>query len=209
MEAEERNRVLFMIDSCSREAVNGIYVACWRILLGLARYNDKQERFNVQWSHELFHSRESVGHTTSTQLPQFKELRSDQFEAFRDRLVDHAQYSRTRSRDEGPFRVLYSKLAVVVQDYQWDVPDLVSPRIQKSRSRRTKPLLTCSTKNVVYLFAEHLSEISSNCGGSEEGAELEARISREMLPPALVCQLVKKRIVVNIVWIQPAHQQVN
>ena len=172
----------------------------------LAKYNEKDERFNAQWSYELFHSRES-GHTTNTQLPQFKELRSDQLESFRDSLVDHAQCSQTHSGEVGSFRMLYNKLAAVVQDYQWDVPDLASPQIQKSRNKKTKPILTCSTKNAIYLFCENLSKMSSDCQ-TKERAELQAKISTEMLPPALVCQLVKKKIVVNIVRMKSIHDQV-
>ena len=104
--------------------------------------------------------------------------------------------------------MLYNKLAAVVQDYQWDVPDLASPRIQKSRNKKAKPVLTCSTKNIVYMFCENLSKILSGCQ-AEERTELQTKISREMLPPALVCQLVKKKIVVNIVWMKSSDDQVH
>lgn len=197
-------------------------IAAVRILLYLSRFPIREHLSRVLWNFKLFNS-EKVEKNTKTW--QFYENRSELIEKFFQSLQERLdspnsttqlKHSKLKNGSQKPVKLVYSALAAIVQDFIWDAPEIMSPIRPRKQPRvaRTKATTTSlrtnennHDKNIIIILSScptSKEDLRRFCFGSvtEEGGRESvsmATVKEQLLPPALLTQLVSKGIAVH--WV--------
>ena len=210
-------QVLFLIDSACENVkkeslhVNSLYLACCRILYHCAGFiRAKNGVDKVRWNYELFNSRIG-GVVLKKKASSFKEFRTETLERFHTDLESHFSDSTppplSSDNEMTSLKIIYNKLASVVQDYQWDMPLLMSPLPQKTsrlkrRKNRKDGISSCTqpVRNLIFLISEKLCNVEKIRSLEMSSRNLRDYIEGCLFPPPLTSQLHLKRITVHAVW---------
>lgn len=186
-------QVVFLLDGSVGETQ---CLACTRLLLNLWNAS------NFKWSYSLFPSPAKLSR------PQLCEPHLGNLERFLCELSAHSSRHKNdhaRGQDSLAWgRCLYSALAVAIQDFVWDAPEIKTPvrhksKQRKSRSKRRDVRSTPHQRNVIFLFSEGPSIETTADGGAAEGRSHQDSPVDQVLPQAMLSQLICKGI--SVFWV--------
>ena len=212
-----------MPDSRFEQHYRSLCLACTRILLFLSQFPNKEHLSRLKWNYKLFSSGNSIN-SIQMKTSQFYETRSEVLEKFfNDLSVSmkgecNTNVNLPEQEKQDWARSLYNALALTVQDFTWDAPEIATPVRHRTQRRKTMSrkksyknytlngTIPAPYKNMIFLFTGHSGyesdlRVSAERKRSTEGtsSNISLLIGR-ILPRALLTHLHDKHVSVNWVY---------
>lgn len=186
-----RKQLLLLVDTASsshKGHIENIYQACCRLLFMHIGFDAAKEGYLEQltWDYKIFDSNDnriSIMREPSS----FNELTSEKLKKFFEVLQEKAENPAHCNESSSGVNTMYTVLVSALQDYQWDMPLLMSPSPLhiKKKSHKQKQY------NAIYLITNKFNDLST----SPNTSELEA-----LFPSAVLGQLQNKNIKLCVVY---------